>query len=89
MMIEFLAAVLLVSIVLGLARSVLYELNLYRRQKRDKLIREQVEAARQRRPIPIVLHERRRVGRFCAGGSWVDPDQPDVINLQERRGRRC
>jgi len=87
-MIEFLAAVLLVSIVLGLARSVLYELNLYRRQKRDKLIREQIEAARQRRPIPIVRTDRRQGGRMVAGGSWVDPRRPDVINLQDRRGRR-
>lgn len=88
-MIEFLAVALAVSIVLGMLRCALYELNLYRRQKRDKLIREQVEAARRRRPIPTApLIERRRVGRFCAGGAWVDPRWPDVINLQDRRGRR-
>ena len=88
-MIEFLAVVLAVSIVLGMLRCALYELNLYRRQKRDKLIREQVEAARQRRPVPTAsLIDRRTSGRLCSRGGWVDPNQPDVINLAERRGRR-
>jgi hypothetical protein len=88
-MIEFLAVALAVSIVLGMLRCALYELNLYRRQKRDKLIREQVEAARRRRPIPTVpLIDRRGRGRLCAGGAWVDPDEPTVINLHDRRGRR-
>ncbi len=88
-MIEFLAAVLALSIVLGLLRCALYELNLYRRQKRDHLIREQVEAARRRRPIPTApLIDRRRGGRLCAGGAWVDPLDPTVINLHDRRGRR-
>lgn len=88
-MIEFLAVVLAVSIAFGMLRCALYELHLYRRQKRDKLIREQVEAARQRRPIPTApLIERRGRGRLCAGGAWVDPDEPTVINLHDRRGRR-
>lgn len=88
-MIDILAAGVVVLIVLGALRYVLYELHLYRRQKRDKLIREQVEAARQRRPIPTApLIDRRRGGRLCSGGSWVDPCRPDVINLNDRRGRR-
>lgn len=88
-MIEVLALALMVAIAFGALRCALYELNLYRRGKRDKWIREQCEAARQRRPVPTApLTERRRAGRFCAGGAWVDPSWPDVINLHERRGRR-
>jgi len=87
-MIELLMAGILALIAFGALRFALYELNLYRREKRDKLIREQVLAMRHRRPIPIVLTDRRRGGRMVAGGSWVDPRQPDVINLQDRRGRR-
>lgn len=88
-MIEMLGTLALVAIAFGALRYALYELNLYRRGKRDKWIRSQCEAARQRRPIPTpVLTERRQGGRMAFGGSWVDPSRPDVINLQDRRGRR-
>lgn len=88
-MIDILVAAVVVLIGFVALRLALYELNLYRRQKRDKLIREQVEAARQRRPIPTApLIDRRHAGRLCSGGSWVDPSRPDVINLNDRRGRR-
>ncbi len=88
-MIEYWAAGIMVATAFGALRYALYELNLWRRQKREKWIRCQIEAAKQRRPIPTPpLTERRRAGRFCAGGSWVDPRRPDVINLTDRRGRR-
>ena len=88
-MIEFLAVVLAVWIALGLLRYALYELRLYRRQKRDKWVRAQCEAARLRRPIPTApMIDRRGRGRLCTGGAWVDPNEPTVINLHDRRGRR-
>ncbi len=85
--IEYLAAAIMVLIAFGLLRFALYELRLYRRQKRDKVIRAWA-AGRQSRPIPTVLFDRRGRGRVCAGGAWVDPDEPTVINLHDRRGRR-
>jgi hypothetical protein len=88
-MIDILVAAVVVLIGFGALRLALYELNLYRREKRDKLIREQVEAARRRRPIPTApLIDRRRGGRMYAGGAWVDPHEPTVINLHDRRGQR-
>ena len=88
-MIELLVAGILVLTAFGALRYALYELHLYRRQRRDKWVRAQCQAARQRRPIPTApLIERRRAGRMVVGGSWVDPRRPDVINLQDRRGRR-
>ncbi len=85
--IEYLAAAIVVLIGFGLLRFALYELRLYRRQKRDKVIRAWV-AGRQSRPIPTVLIDRRGRGRPSARGAWVDPNEPTVINLHDRRGRR-
>ncbi len=88
-MIELLVTLGLLLIAFGALRCALCELNLYRRGKRDKWLRAQCEAARLRRPIPTApMIERRERGRLCAGGAWVDPDKPTVINLHDRRGRR-
>ncbi len=83
-----LAALALAWLLLRLALS---ELRLWNRHRHDKRARALYQTLRRQATFPspeTPRLERRKSSRLCGGGrAWVDPEDPTVINLADRRRR--